>query len=233
MPGSADSRIAVVIPAFRAAATVAEVVTRAAGALPGASVYVVDDGSGDDTAARARAAGAQVYPHSKNRGKGAALTTGVDRALGDGAAWIVTLDADGQHPPERLPALLDLLQRGEADLVLGSRERTAAMPWPRRLTNRVSAALASRVGGTPVADAQTGYRAFTREVALRVRPRETRYDYETAFLLAALAAGFRMRAVPVPTIYAGEASHFRSWTDTWLLALVFFRYGRHILFGAP
>lgn len=233
MPGSAESRVAVIIPAYRAARTVADVVTRAGAAVPGATLYVVDDGSDDATATLGREAGAQVLPHGRNRGKGAALATGVDRALGDGAVWIVTLDADGQHPPELLPGLLDPLERGQADLVLGARTRTRAMPWPRRLTNWLSASLASRVagGGTVVADAQTGFRAFSRTVALRVRPRETGYDYETAFLLAVLALGYRVCSVPIPTIYAGAPSHFRSWADTWRLARVFARYGRRILFG--
>jgi len=233
MPGNAESRVAVIIPAYRAARTVAAVVTRAAMAVPGAAVYLVDDGSDDATAILGREAGAQVLGHVRNRGKGAALATGVEQALGDGAAWIVTLDADGQHPPELVPALLELLQRDQADLVLGARARTTTMPWPRRLTNWLSASLASRVagGGTVVADAQTGFRAFSRSVAQQVRPRETRYDYETAFLLAVLVTGFRVRSVPIPTIYAGAPSHFRSWADTWRLARVFARYSRRILFG--
>lgn len=235
MPGSAEPppRVAVVIPAYRAARTVADVVTRARLAVPGAILYVVDDGSEDDTEPHARQAGAQVLQHTYNCGKGAALSTGIHRALDEGAAWIVTLDADGQHPPELLPELLEPLERNQADLVLGARARTPSMPWPRRVTNRLSAALASRVAGrgTVVVDAQTGFRAFSRTVAVRVRPKETRYDYETAFLLAVLAAGYRVRSVAIPTIYAGASSHFRSWVDTWRLARVFVRYGRRILFG--
>ncbi len=236
MPGSADPRVAVVIPAYRAAGTVTLVVSQAGAAVPGASLYVVDDGSADDTAARARAAGATVLRHGENRGKGAALATGIERALRDGAAWVATLDADGQHPPDLLPSLLEPLRQGQADLVLGARARTASMPWQRRVTNWLSATLASRIAGvgmgSSVADAQTGYRAFTRSLALAIRPSETRYDYETAFLLAALAGGYRVAAVPVPTIYAGAPSHFRSFGDTWRLARVFARYGRRILFGS-
>lgn len=233
MPGLADARApaAVVIPAFQATATLHRVVAGARRALPGGRVYVVDDGSTDGTGDRAAGTGATVLRHPRNRGKGAALATGIARALGDGAAVIVTIDADGQHPPELIPALVGPLGSGEADLVLGTRARTGDMPAGRRFNNWVSAALATRIGGQPVRDAQTGFRAFTRAVALAVRPSETRYDYEAAFLLRALVHGFRVRAVPIPTIYDGAGSHFRHWRDTWRLARVFSRYARRILLG--
>ncbi|MGH7567477.1 MAG: glycosyltransferase family 2 protein [Gemmatimonadales bacterium] len=232
MPGHAELRLAVVIPAFQAAATVGGVVVAARRAAPGARVYVVDDGSTDCTGGASQAAGATVVSHPRNRGKGVALATGIARALTDGAEVVVTLDADGQHPPDAIARLAAPVAAGEADLVLGARARTGAMPLGRRCTNWLSAALASRVGRQAVPDAQTGFRAFRRRVAETIRPAERRYDYEAAFLLAVLAAGFRVRSVPVPTIYDGTASHFRHWGDTWRLARVFARYGPQILFGA-
>src|SRR5437899_3147812 len=95
MPGRADGGIAVVIPAYQAAATIGGVVTGVRHALPGVPVYVVDDGSGDETGRAGRDQGATVLVHPRNLGKGAALRTGIARALADGAAMIVTLDADG------------------------------------------------------------------------------------------------------------------------------------------
>ena len=233
MPGRADPAVAVVIPAYQAAATVAAVVTRTTRAVPGATVYVVDDGSTDGTADRGREAGARVLVHPANRGKGAALATGIAAALAAGAQVIVTLDADGQHAPEDIARLTTPLTAGQADLVLGARARTGGMPFGRRITNWLSAALASRIGGTPVPDAQTGFRAMTRRAAAAVRPAERRYDFETAFLLDALTRGLVVRSVPVPTVYAGAPSHFRLWGDTWRLGQVFTRYARAIIFGAP
>ena len=81
-------------------------------------------------------------------------------------------------------------------------------------------------------DAQTGFRALSRRIAEAIRPTERRYDYETAFLLAALARGYRVRSEPIPTVYEGWSSHFRGWADTWRLARVFMRYGRKIVLGA-
>lgn len=233
--GSVSGRaqdVAIVIPAYRARATIADVVQRARRALPGAAVYVVDDGSDDGTADEARSEGATVLIHPENRGKGAALAAGIARALGAGASVIATIDADGQHTPEALPSLLAPLTEGNADLVLGARQRSGAMPLGRRTTNRLSAALASRIGGVLVPDAQTGFRAFSRRLAEAISPPERRYDYETAFLLGALARGFRVHSVSIPTVYAGRTSHFRYWNDTWRLARVFARYGREIIFGA-
>ena len=106
------------------------------------------------------------------------------------------------------------------------------MPLGRRCTNWLSAALASRIGGVAVPDAQTGFRALSRRVAEAIQPRERGYDFETAFLLAALTQGFTMTFVRVPTVYGGPPSHFRPWTDTWRQARVFTRYGGKIIFGA-
>jgi glycosyltransferase involved in cell wall biosynthesis len=232
MPGRADRAVAAVIPAYRAAATIAAVVSRTSRAAPSATVYVVDDGSADGTGEAGRGAGATVLVHPHNRGKGAALATGIEAALEGGAGVIVALDADGQHPPEEIPRLLAPVMRGEADLVLGARARSGTMPWGRRCTNWLSAELASRIGGVAVPDAQTGFRALSRRVAEAIRPAERGYDFETAFLLAALAGDFRVSFVPVPTLYEGRRSHFRRWADTWRQARVFTRYGREIIFGA-
>ena len=232
MPGRADRTVAVVIPAYQAAATIAEVVSRTSRAVPGATVYVVDDGSTDDTSGAGRGRGATVLVHPRNRGKGAALATGIAAALAGGADVIITLDADGQHPPEEIPGLAAPVLAGEADLALGARARTGAMPWGRRCTNWLSAALASRIGGVVLPDAQSGFRALSRRAAQAVRPGEQGYDFETAFLLAALAQGLRVRFVPVSTVYEGRPSHFRHWADTWRQARVFTRYARAIIFGA-
>jgi glycosyltransferase involved in cell wall biosynthesis len=223
--------VAVVVPAYEAAATIGDVVVRIRGAVPDATVYVVDDGSTDGTGAAAREQGALVLVHRHNHGKGAALRTGIARALADEGRVIVTIDADGQHAPEDIPRLAAPVWSGEADLVLGARARTRTMPLGRRCTNWLSAALASRVGGIRVPDAQTGFRAIARSLAEAIHPAEHGYDFETAFLLAALAQHVRVRSVRVPTVYQ-RGSHFRHWADTWRQARVFTRYGRQIIFGA-
>ena len=219
--------LAVVIPAYQAAATIRKVFDGAQEAVPGAQVWVVDDGSTDGTSARVPPE--HVLSHPVNRGKGAALRTGITRALDDGAEWVVTLDADGQHPPAEIPRLVEPLERGTADLVLGARPRTEDMPLPRRFSNWLSSTLATRIGGVGVPDAQTGFRAFTAGLARAIRPPESQYDFEAAFLLASLAGAWRVVSVPVPTIYGQSRSHFKSVEDTWRMARVFWQYAGRIV----
>src|SRR5437660_10738396 len=116
MPDRADTRVAIVLPAYQAADTIADVVQRARHAASAARLCVVDDGSTDGTAAIASraAGGVTVLTHPRNRGKGAALVTGFEWATASGAVMFVTLDADGQHPPEEIPRLLEPLLSGSA-----------------------------------------------------------------------------------------------------------------------
>jgi glycosyltransferase involved in cell wall biosynthesis len=221
-----------VIPAFRAAAALPDVVARARRQAPGARVIVVDDGSDDGTAGAAEAAGASVLRHPENLGKGRALATGLAAAVDAGADAVVTLDADGQHPPEAIPLLLEPIVAGTSDLVVGARARdTGSMPLGRRLTNWLSSTLLSRAVGFAVPDSQSGFRAMRREVAAGVRPGGGRYEFETEFLFLAALRGFRITAVAVPTVYDGAASHFRYGADTLALATVFLRHWRAILLG--
>ena len=224
--------LAVVIPAFRAAAALRDVLARTRRQAPAARVFVVDDGSDDATAEVAASAGATVLRHAENRGKGSALATGLAAAVDAGADAVVTLDADGQHPPEAIPLLLGPVAAGAADLVVGARARDpGVMPRGRRLTNWLSSTLLSRAVGFAVPDSQSGLRAMRRAVAAAVRPAGTRYEYETEFLFLAARRGFRIAAVAVPTVYDGAPSHFRYGADTLALSAVFLRNWRAILFG--
>lgn len=218
-------RVAVVIPAYQAVATIGEVVVQTLAVLPEAHVIVVDDGSRDGTGEEGRGKGATVLTHPRNQGKGVALRGGIARACEDGAEAIVTIDADGQHPATEIPRLLQPIAEGTADLVLGARARRGTMPVSRRLTNWLSATLASRIGRQAIQDAQTGFRAFTGVVAERVRPAGDRYEFEANFLLEALRAGYRVTSVEVPTIY-GAPSHFRYFGDTWRMARAFAQHLR-------
>ena len=219
------------VPAYQAAATIREIILRTRATVPSAEIIVVDDGSTDGTGDQGRATATTLVTHPRNCGKGAALRDGIREATARDASVLVTIDADGQHPPEEIPRLLRPIEEGRADLVLGARKRDHAMPISRRFTNWLSATMASRIGGQPVRDAQTGFRAFTREVAERVRPAGDRYEFEATFLLDVLRAGFRVVSVDVPTIY-GARSHFRAWGDTWRMARAFARHAGRIVAGA-
>lgn len=124
--GTAGLQVAVVVPAYNEQATVAEIVRRIHGAMPGATTLVIDDGSSDRTAAEARAAGARVVCLPFNAGIGTAVQTGFKIAYEEGFDAAVQVDGDGQHPPEQVPALLEVVADGGANYVIGSRfaERT-------------------------------------------------------------------------------------------------------------
>jgi glycosyltransferase involved in cell wall biosynthesis len=206
-------RVGAVIPARNAADTIAAVVRGLHETLPDVMVFVVDDGSSDETAARAREAGAEVLRHAVNQGKGAALQTGFDEAVRRGMEAVLALDADGQHDPAWAPRLLAGLSG--VDMVVGSRLMSrAGMPWLRRVTNDVTSWWVSRLARTTIEDSQSGYRAIRATVLRRIRPVARRFDYESEFLVAAARAGFRIGAVPIPTLYNAPGSHIRPVHDT-------------------
>jgi len=188
-------RIAAAIPAFQAAASVADVVRRTRAVIE--EVLVVDDGSTDGTGDAARGAGADVVAHPANRGKGAALVTAFRTLFGRGCDAVVTVDADGQHLPEEIPRLLEAA-RGGADLVLGTRDHLfAEMVAARRVANRLSSWAISWAAGQRLSDVQTGFRLYTRRVVEATGFPETRFDAESAVVVRASRRGFRIVTVPV------------------------------------
>ncbi|TPW17975.1 MAG: family 2 glycosyl transferase, partial [bacterium] len=114
-------RILVIIPAHNEEANIGPVVGQIRAVLPAADLVVVDDGSRDETAKRAREAGAQVLSLPNNLGYGAAIQTGFRYAIRHGYDIGIQMDSDGQHAPESVPALLAPVLRGEIDVALGSR----------------------------------------------------------------------------------------------------------------
>ncbi|MGH7717900.1 MAG: glycosyltransferase family 2 protein, partial [Gemmatimonadaceae bacterium] len=226
-PSSIEHAVACVIPAYNAAASVGAVARELRHSLPDGVLIVVDDGSTDGTAAAARAACDQVISLSGNQGKGAALRAGFAAALTCGARAIVTIDADGQHDPSFAPRLVAAL--AHADIAVGARPRVrGAMPLGRRLTNALASAAIGSIVRAPVADAQSGFRALRRCVVEQVRAAGDRYEFETAFLIRAVHAGFTLTAVEVPTIY-GAPSHFRPWSDSLRVVRTIWRHRT----GAP
>jgi len=127
-------------------------------------VLVVDDGSADETALLAKGAGATVIRHERNRGKGAALRSGLSQLFEQGLEWAVTLDGDGQHAPEDLPALLRCGGQTGARLVIGNRmDNARAMPWLRRQVNRWMSRKLSQRAGRQLPDTQSGSDSFICE----------------------------------------------------------------------
>ncbi len=163
--------IQVVVPAYDEARSIARVVRELRGTYP--NVVVVDDGSSDETGERARRAGATVLRHVLNRGQGAALQSGIEYALAQGAEIVVTFDADGQHDVRDIARLVRPILEGEVDVVLGSRflEDGAEVPRLRRLLLAAGIVFTRLTTGARLSDTHNGLRAFSRRAAARLQIR--------------------------------------------------------------
>ena len=196
------------VPGYQEGPRIAAVVAGARSFLP---VVVVDDGSTDDTAAQAEAAGATVLVQRANAGKGAALRAGFRHALEHGVAAVVSLDADGQHDPAEIPAFLAAFEATGAELIIGRRD-FATMPLVRRLSNTLGGWVFSAAVGRRVADNQSGYRLIGRRLMTALLDSdESGFEFEVEMIARCIALGLPTADVPIRTIYAGEPSHIRPW----------------------
>lgn len=187
-------------------------------------VIVVDDGSTDGSADRARNAGALVVSHCQNLGKGAALRTGLWLAQKNSFEWAMTLDGDGQHASEDLPALIRCAGQTGAQLVIGNRMHNAtAIPWLRRQVNRWMSRKLSRLAGHRLPDTQCGLRLIHLETWAGLPLVTERFEVESETLMAFLAVGRRVEFVPVRVIRSSRRSHIHPVTDT----LRWFKWRRH------
>jgi glycosyltransferase involved in cell wall biosynthesis len=215
---------AFVIPVYNHVRNVRQVA--AAAIASGAPVVVVDDGSTDGAdAALADLAGATVLRHPQNRGKGAAILTGLQAVAGPpfGARFAVTVDADGQHCPDDARALLAEVFPAESRvarvaMVLGARAgmQGRAVPWSSRVGRRFSGFWVWASGGPVLSDSQSGFRVYPVAETLALATRARRFEFEVEVLVQASRADIPLVEVPVPVSYAppgGRVSHFRPWRD--------------------
>ncbi|MBV9297914.1 MAG: glycosyltransferase family 2 protein [Verrucomicrobia bacterium] len=180
------------------------------------AVLVVDDGSVDDTAAEAEAAGATVIRHTINLGKGAALKTGLEHAVSLDAAFYLFLDGDGQHDPTEIPAFIDAINWSNADLVVGNRMRNLEpMPLIRRWTNQLMSWQIGRICKIPVPDSQCGFRLARKNLLPVLMAPSNRFEFESENIILAARGGFRLCFVPIRTIYTDQRSKIRPLRDTW------------------
>lgn len=211
----------ILIPTYNNAGTLSDVVRRAlALRLP---VIVVNDGSTDDTAAvleSLRDEALQVLAFPVNRGKGKALKAGFREAQRQGYQYAVTLDADGQHFPEEVPALLEAA--GERTLVIGSRNLTAdGMPAGNTFANRFSNFWFTVQTLRRIPDTQTGFRVYPLRTTGGIGLMTRRYEAELLLLVFSAWKGVHLAPVPIRVAYPEDrVSHFRPFWDFFRISVL-------------
>ncbi|MDA1196595.1 MAG: glycosyltransferase family 2 protein [Nanoarchaeota archaeon] len=186
----------IVIPAQNESTTIREVVTKA---QKYGTVVVVDDGSNDNTA-KAAGSNVTVLTHLTNLGKGAALKTGCDYAIEQGASKIVVIDADTQHNPQDIPRFLETLKN--CDVVLGYRKQSKSMPSILRFGNGVINTMTKILYGIDIRDTQCGFRAFTVATYKKIRWDATNYSMESEMVANIGRHKLSFAEVPIETVYA-------------------------------
>ena len=202
----------IIIPAYNESAAIARVVE---GALRYAPVIVVDDGSIDDTAAQAEAAGAEAIRHRRRLGKGQAIRTGLAAAAARGATSVVTLDGDGQHDPADIPRLRAAAAARPGALVIGGRlGATNGFVSGRLNAVRVAGFFVNWVTGLHVEDTQSGFRLYPLPLVRELPIRRGGFVFETEVLIAAARCGLTVCEVPVRTApRTAQRSRFRPLVD--------------------
>lgn len=214
-------KITAVIPAYNEGATIrplAEAIL-----AQGLELIVVDDGSGDDTAAQIVDLPLQLIRHPANQGKAACLRHGMDAAVAGGADGVLTLDGDGQHNPGEIPGLLASFADHPECLIIGARllNREQA-PKGRLFANNFADFWISWAAGRRIHDSQSGFRLYPARAIRQVQINHDKrhgFVFESEFLIEAANQGFGFRTVPIASCYPKQAraSHFRPAADISLI----------------
>ncbi|MFH1353946.1 MAG: glycosyltransferase family 2 protein [bacterium] len=204
------NKVVIVIPAFNEAKVIGQVIKdiRSKGF---AGIIVVDDGSTDKTTPVATQAGAIVVTHRFNRGKGAAIKTGLEAAKLLSAGIIVTIDGDGQHAASDIPALVQPIIDGRCQVVLGNRLHScSSMPKQKIIQNIVGNAVTFLLHRQWVTDSQSGFRAYSRLAAELINTQADFYDYDSEVIREIRRHRISFQEVPVAvhyTPYSQSKSH--------------------------
>ncbi len=221
--------LVVQIPALNEAKHIAQVIHEVPRDIPGVDrvkVLVIDDGSTDDTAQAALAAGADlVVKHRINRGLAAAFTTGLHYSLSLGADIIVNTDGDNQYPGSNIPRLVAPIVDGEADMVIGDRQPGALshFSWTKQRLQMLGSQMVRALTRAPVADVTSGFRAISREAAMTLNLTST-YTYTLETIFQAASKRFKLTSVVIQANETQRKSRLMKSIPSYML-----KQGRNIL----
>jgi glycosyltransferase involved in cell wall biosynthesis len=206
-------KIVIAIPSFNEEKRIGSVISRCCEFA--SDVWIIDDGSRDQTAESARKAGARVISHTVNQGKGMAIRTALSEFQTTEFDYLLFMDADGQHDPVFIPEFIRCARERSSDVIIGNRMLdTSKMPLVRRYTNRFMSWVVSSMSGREVLDSQCGFRMVSRKFAQEFKPTTFRFDLESEMLIQAGRLGMEIESVPISTVYEGQASHIHPIKDT-------------------
>ena len=194
------------IPAYNEERKIKDIVKKA---LPYVDkVVVCDDGSTDNTAALAKKAGAIVISHEKNLGYGATITTLFSYCRKNNAEIMVTLDGDGQHNPDQIPDLINVILKHNVGVVIGSRSLRddKDLPSYRRAGIKIITSTINSATDLKVTDSQSGFRAYSRTAIDLIHPAESGMAVSTEILLKISNNGLSIAEVPITVSYTGDTS---------------------------
>ncbi len=236
IPGRWLRGAAVIIPVYNHGSTVVSVVEKALELhLP---VIVIDDGSTDGGVDRIHCfENVEVLHHDRNRGKGAAILAGFERAA-EFADWAITLDADGQHDPGDALILMQAIPDSARPIVVGARRGMsgANVPWTSSFGRKFSNFWIRLSGGPPVSDTQSGFRIYPLPEAMDLKVKAGRYQFELEVLVKAHWSGIPIIEAPVSVTYAPagtRVSHFHPFVDFMRNARTFTRLITYRLLVRP
>lgn len=196
----------VCIPAFNEEKTIGDMIKKS---LKHADkVIVCDDGSKDSTAKIAKENGAQVIIHDKNQGYGAAIITLFDAARKENADIMITIDGDGQHDPDQIPILVDALKEHNLDVVVGSRflDKSTTHPGYRKRGIKIITSASNFGTDFKLSDAQSGFRAYSKQAIESIHPTETGMAVSTEILLKISNKGLSLAEIPISITYGNDTS---------------------------
>jgi glycosyltransferase involved in cell wall biosynthesis len=231
LASDADNRIglvSVVIPVYNEHQTIAEIIRRVQASPVATEIIVVDDGSSDGTVAilkeLAETGAIVLVTHLQNRGKGAAVRSGLERVRGD---VVIVQDADLEYDPADYPLLLAPIERGLATVVYGSRflGPHRAMYFWHALGNKLLTLVCNVLFDTTLTDMETGYKVVRSDIAIKISLRSARWGFDPEITAKILRSGNRIYEVPIS--YAGREFHEGkkiTWKDGLVVLFTLIRY---------
>jgi len=198
--------IYIVIPVYNEAKVIKNIINHIA-VVGYTNIIAIDDGSTDSSSSEIQKTAAVYIRHRLNRGKGAAIKTGLAAAKQQGADIVVTMDSDGQHTPHDIAHLIQPILAGQAEVALGIRlKNRIQMPWHKKISNAIADEVTYLTSGIRVHDSQSGFRAYSHRALELINTRSDRYEFESEIIREIARYQLSYKEVPITTIYTNYAS---------------------------